>query len=145
MSSSWIRGTLAIVMVSIALPATASGNRGNDLATELAAPTTRLASLPVERPVITSGLKVLLVSNAAVHGLDVYSTVLAKRTGAREMNPIMDGGTTRMISMKAAASVVTYFTIRRMAKQHRKAAIVTMLVVNGVTAAVAFNTLKNVR
>jgi hypothetical protein len=151
--SSWIRCMLAVVMVSIALPAAASENRGTERGTETTVPTTSmqtttvpLPSWAVERPVTSPALKaVLFGSHAAVQALDLYSTVLAKRNGAREMNAIMDGGTARMFGVKAATSVATYFAVRSMAKKSRKGAIVTMLVLNGVTAAVAANNLKNAR
>jgi hypothetical protein len=61
------------------------------------------------------------------------------------MNPIMDGGSMQMWGVKAATGVGTYFAVRSIAKKSRKGAIVTMLVLNGVTAAVAANNLKNAR
>lgn len=147
MSRSGIRCMLAVVMVSIAIPASASENGSPNAAIETttAASTVPLAAWAVERPVSSPTLKVLLGSYVAVQGLDVYSTVLAKRNGAREMNPIMDGGSTQMWGVKAATGVATYFAVQAIAKKSRKGAIVTMLVLNGVTAAVVANNMKNAR
>jgi hypothetical protein len=131
-----------VVTVLAAIPAAASENRSSGAATASVVPVP-IASWAAERPVVSPGLKILFASNAAVHGLDLYSTALARTNGARETNPIMDGGIVRMVGIKAAAGVATYFAVRRMAKQHRKAAIVTMFVLNGVTAAVAVRNLKN--
>jgi hypothetical protein len=138
---------VAVLTVLIALPVRASESRGSEPATAAMIPTAAmpLASEATKRPAVSPALKALFASHAAVNALDVYSTLLAKGQGAREMNPIMDGGSARMLGIKAAGGVCTYFVVRRIAKQNRKAAIVTMLVLNGVTAAVAVNNLRNAR
>lgn len=147
MSSLWIGGMVAVLTVVSALPVRASESRRSEPATAAMIPTAAmpLAAEATQRPVASPALKALFASHAAVNALDVYSTLLAKSHGAREVNPVMDGGRARMLGIKAAGGVCTYFVVRRIAKQNRKAATVTMLVLNGVTAAVAVNNLRNAR
>jgi len=74
--------------------------------------------------------------------LDLMSTRKALAAGAHEVNPLMgSGGTARMIAVKAAGASVSIFLAERMWKKSRVGAIVTMAVMNGITAAVvAHNT-----
>jgi hypothetical protein len=49
------------------------------------------------------------------------------------------------VAIKAALGVTTYYMVNKMSKKNRKGAIVTMAILNGVTAAVVANNLKNSR
>ena len=90
-------------------------------------------------------LNIMFGSYGALQGLDMYSTDLARRNGAYEANPLMNAGSTRATAMKAATSALTYFTVRSIAKKNKKAAVVTMAILNGVTGAVVVNNLRNAR
>ena len=90
-------------------------------------------------------LTALQVSYVGLQGLDVWTTIAARNAGAREVNPLMAGGHGASTAFKAAMGVGTMLATRSMAKKNKKAAIVTMAVLNGVTAAVVANNLKNAR
>ena len=87
-------------------------------------------------------LRALYGSYFALQGADIYSTVVARRAGAREVNPVMDGNVGQAIAVKAVAGLTTYYAVNRMAKTNKKAAIVTMAILNGITAAVVANNIK---
>ena len=87
-------------------------------------------------------LKTLYVSYFSLQGADVYSTMMAGRTGAREVNPIMDGNLGQMMAVKAVTGLTTYYAVNRMARTNKKAAIVTLAILNGVTAAVVAHNMK---
>ena len=88
-------------------------------------------------------LNVLFASYGVLQGLDMYSTIAARNHGAREVNPLLNTGYTEAFAVKAALTAVTYVTTRAMGKKNKKAAVVTMMILNGVTAAVVANNLKN--
>lgn len=75
----------------------------------------------------------------------MYSTIVARSRGAREVNPLMDTGHTQAAALKAATSAATYFATRAMARKSKKGAVVMMAVLNGVTGAVVLNNMKNAR
>ena len=87
-------------------------------------------------------LKTLYVSYFSLQGADVYSTMISRGTGAREVNPIMDGNLGQMMAVKAVTGLTTYYAVNRMAKTNKKAAIVTLAILNGVTAAVVAHNMK---
>lgn len=89
-------------------------------------------------------LPALFASYAALQVLDVRSTLAAQANGAREANPLL-GNSTAMLGVKLATSAATMFLVHRVAKKHRKAAIITMIVANGVTALVIANNYRNAR
>lgn len=90
----------------------------------------------------SSVLNVLYGSYFSLQGADVYSTMVARRAGAREINPVMDGNLGQMMAVKAVTGLTTYYAVNRMAKTNKKAAIVTLAILNGVTAAVVVHNLK---
>jgi hypothetical protein len=57
----------------------------------------------------------------------------------------MDGSYAKGMAFKAAMSASTMLATRAMAKKNKKAAVVTMILVNGVTAAVVANNVRNAR
>jgi hypothetical protein len=101
----------------------------------------------VEPPSATTPttVKALFGSYAVLQGLDLYSTSVALKAGAREANPLMQRSTGQAVAIKAALGVTTYYMVNKMSKKNRKGAIVTMAILNGVTAAVVANNLKNSR
>lgn len=110
--------------------------------------------------VATNGVKVIITSTAPVNtnrpaalpllygslvGLqayDVYSTHQGLSRGAQENNPLMQGvvgNSTSAVVAKAASTAVTIAIVERLWKTNKTAAIVTMIVANGVMSAVAVN------
>ena len=86
---------------------------------------------------------VLYGSYAVVHGLDMYSTVVARRRGAVEANPVMAGSFARGAAVKALMGITSGFAARAIEKKSRKAAIVSLLLMNAATAAVVANNVRN--
>ena len=54
----------------------------------------------------------------------------------------MDGNLGQVMAVKAVTGLTTYYAVNRMAKTNKKAAIVTLAILNGVTAAVVAHNLK---
>ena len=57
----------------------------------------------------------------------------------------MSGGYGKAAAIKAGLSAGTLLATRAMAKKNRKAAVVSMWLINGVTAAVVANNVRNAR
>jgi hypothetical protein len=92
-----------------------------------------------ERPAV---LPMLYVSLAGLQAYDVYSTHQGLALGAREASPLMAGAagdTTGMVVMKTVSTATTIVLVERLWHRNRAAAIVTMIVANGLMAAVAAN------
>ena len=91
-------------------------------------------------------LPALYAAQAALQALDAHSTYAAINRGAVEANPMMKGvvgnkGT--MMAVKAGVAASTIWMAERMWKKgNRAGAIATMLIANGVTAAVVANNYK---
>lgn len=101
-----------------------------------------------EKRTISSSSKTLTalqVSYVALQGMDMWTTIAARNSGAREANPLMDGSYTNAMAFKAAMGVGTLAATKLMGKKNKKAAVITMFVLNGVTAAVVANNMRNVR
>lgn len=96
------------------------------------------AETPPERPRL---LIPLYVTQFALHGLDVHSTVQALDAGHREGNPLLrNANSTQMIGAKLASSAATVWLAEKLWKKNRVAAVVMMAGVNvGLTAVVANN------
>lgn len=100
---------------------------------------------PERRP---SALPVMYATLAALNALDAYSTRQALNAGAREANPLMEkasGNQGAMLAMKALSTAGTIYFSERAWKKNRMGAIITMVVVNGATAAIAAHNLRNAR
>lgn len=85
---------------------------------------------------------------AALQALDIYSTRRALNRGGSEINPLMEkaaGQHASMIAAKAISTATSIYFAERAWKKNRKGAVVLMAVINGVTAAVVANNLKNSR
>ena len=134
----------ATMAISVAAPdaTTPAGPIGdvNSLKTPrwmLDAPNTRPAALPA-----------MYASLGVLQALDIYSTRRALNAGATELNPAMRSSaknTGAMLAVKALSTAGSIYFTERAWKKNRKGAIVLMAVVNGVTAAVVANNMKNVR
>jgi hypothetical protein len=97
------------------------------------------APLNTNRP---AALPVLYGSLVGLQAYDLYSTHQGLSRGAQESNPLMQGvvgNSTTVIVTKAASTAVTIAIAERLWKTNKAAAIVTMIVANGVMGAVAAN------
>ena len=103
----------------------------------------RLFDVQPETRQPSAAMKTLFSSYFALQGADVYSTAVARRSGAREVNPVMDGNLGQVLAVKAIAGFTTYYAVNKIARNNRKAAIVTLAILNGVTAAVVVHNVKN--
>jgi hypothetical protein len=90
-------------------------------------------------------LKVLYMSYGALQGLDMYSTMVARQNGAREVNPMMNIGYAQASVVKGLMVTGTFAAVKNLEKKNRKAAVVTMVALNVVTAAVVANNFRNAR
>jgi uncharacterized protein DUF5658 len=92
-------------------------------------------------------LAMLYGSLGALQALDVYSTFRSLNAGATEINPVVRKASSpaAMIGIKAVSTAASIYFAERAWKSNRKAAVVLMAVVNGVTAAVAANNLRHSR
>ena len=88
-------------------------------------------------------LKSLFGTYVVLQGLDLYSTRKALENGGREANPLMGDG--RDTAFKLGMAGVTLGTAKLVAKKNKKAAIVTMIVLNSAMAAVVANNMKIAR
>ena len=91
-------------------------------------------------------LPALYAAQAALQALDAHSTYAAINRGAVEANPLMKGVVGNkggMMAVKAGVAASTIWMAERMWKKgNRAGAIATMLIANGVTAAVVANNYK---
>jgi hypothetical protein len=130
-------GTVVVMMVSgAAQPAFAESSA-------TARPTVRN-----ERPAPSKALPVLYGVYGGLQLLDVASTTHATRNGAVEANPMVGslaGSSGQFLLYKAVVSAATVAAVKKIEKKSKKAAIVTMVVLNGVTAAVVANNVKNAK
>jgi hypothetical protein len=96
------------------------------------------------RPRVLTGL---YVSLAGLNALDIYSTMRALDSGARELNPVMGsaGHPGASFAIKAATTAGAIYLAEKLWKRNRVAAIVTMVAVNAGTAAVVARNLRNTR
>jgi hypothetical protein len=93
-------------------------------------------------------LPALYATLGAVQGWDAYSTSAALKAGAHEANPTVapfakNAGA--LLGLKAATTASTIFLAERMWKKHRVGAVVLLAAINGATAAVAINNMRNAR
>ena len=97
------------------------------------------------RPSTSRTMMGLYTSYGILSGLDMYSTVQARNNGARELNPLLNTGYAQATARKAIFTATTILAVRQMAKRHKRAAKVTMVILNVVNAAVVAHNLKNAR
>jgi hypothetical protein len=141
------RTGVVLLMVSLALvPATpVLASDRVDTVVALSKAVAEARAREEQRVSSSKTLTALQVSYAGFQALDMWSTFAARSNGAREVNPVMAGGYGTGAAIKAGLGAATLFATRAMAKKNRKAAVVTMWVINGVTAAVVANNVRNAR
>lgn len=97
----------------------------------------------VKRPMV---LPAMYAAQVALQALDAHSTYSALNRGGVEANPMMKGVVQNkgaMMAVKAGVAASTIWIAERMWKRgNRVGAIATMLIANGVTAAVVANNYK---
>ena len=83
----------------------------------------------------------MYLANAALHGLDAYSTSEALKAGHREANPLLrNANLPTMIGAKAVATVTGVVVAEKLWRRNRAAAVAVMVGVNvGLAAVVANN------
>ncbi len=86
-----------------------------------------------------AALPALYISLAITEALDAYTTRQGLSAGAREANPLMQGGSAGLWTLKAVGTVVPIVLAERMWKKNKAGAIVTMVLANSVMATVAAN------
>ena len=132
-----IAATLLVMGLS-ALPASAA-----DAADAVVNVDTKIIfTVPDVQPHRPAVLPTLYASFVSLQAYDVYSTRRGLSQGAIEANPLMQGvvgSTPGFIAMKAVTTGASIFIAERLWKTNRKAAIITMIVANGVMGAVAAN------
>ena len=99
----------------------------------------------IERPAI---LPALYVALGAVQAWDVYSTRAAVTAGAREANPTaapFAKNSGSMLGLKAATTASTIFFAERMWRKNKVGAIVMLVAVNGATAAISMQNMRNAK
>jgi len=128
-----------VAMATAAAEADAAPTRTTDGPTFVRASYTPRQSRP-------SMLPALYASQVALQALDAHSTYSALNRGAHEANPLMKGvvgNKGAMMGVKAGVAVGTIYLAEKMwRKGNRTGAVATMLIVNGVTAAVVANNYK---
>jgi hypothetical protein len=91
-------------------------------------------------------LLALYGTSALLQGYDAYSTLTVLKGGGVEANPVMQSLTkspAAFIGLKAGMTVLSIMAAEKMWKNHnRVGAMVTMIVSNGLMAAVAANNAK---
>jgi hypothetical protein len=98
-----------------------------------------VAAVPEKRPAI---LPALYISFAGLQAYDVYSTRLGVARGAAEANPLVAqaaGNTAGMIAMKAVSTGTAIVVAENLWHTNKTAAILTMVVANGVMTLVALH------
>lgn len=138
---------LLLLTVGPALPALASDNDPATKAAEPIATAVTRAAKETE-PTVTlwtlsqtpkrpAALSALYGTYGALQALDIVSTRRAIASGARESNPLMNGGHVgTMIAVKAAAGASTIYFTEKLWKKNRIGAVIVMAALNGATAAI---------
>lgn len=147
-----------VLALFVCLPEAAFGQEqntdlaaGETVALQLPRPFVELpasADVPVAATSRPGALAGLYASLGALNVLDVYSTNHALKNGAREVNPIVRstaGNISATIALKAAATATSICFAEKLWKKNRGAAIATMVIVNGATAAVVARNFRNAR
>lgn len=139
----FLRPVVAALMLSIATPVLAADEAAAVApSAAVAAAWAREGVQPGPSPKLVNAM---LGAYGVLQALDMASTVRARQAGAREVNPLMDGGYGQATAMKAALSIGAIGAVKMMGRKNRKAAFVTALVLNVASAAIVAKNMKNVR
>lgn len=142
------RVALTAILVGFAVPAAAEERSG-----KVTAPSQAVAKawtkeardrerVAARRPA-SKTVNVLAASYGALQGLDMYSTILARNRGAREVNPLMNTGYTQATALKTVMTVTTLIAVKRLEKKNKKAAMAALVAMNAVSAVVVATNFKN--
>ena len=96
----------------------------------------------------SKALNLLHISFVTLEAVDVYTTVRGVNAGAVEANPLMRSTASNPVgltAMKAGVAASSILLTRRMARDHRVAAIVLAAAVNSAYAAVAVHNIRATR
>ena len=142
------RLALAAIVVSVAVPAAAGERSGNVVAPSQAvaeawAKEARERERAAARRPSSKTVTVLAGSYGALQGLDMYSTIIARNRGAREVNPLMNTGYAQATALKAVMTATTVIAMKQLEKKNKKAAIATLVAMNAVSGAVIATNFKN--
>lgn len=99
----------------------------------------------VERPAI---LPALYVTLGVMQAWDIHSTRTALQAGAREANPTAvaaSGNAASLLGLKAATTAGTIFFAERMWKKNKVGAVLMLVAINGATAAVSMQNMRNAK
>jgi hypothetical protein len=142
-----LRTAAALLLLSYAAPVRAAEKP------EVAAPSAAVAAAWAQEGQVHSqtqnqgpssrALTALYGSYGALSTLDMASTIKARNAGAREVNPMMDGGYGQASATKLILAAATVAAVKMMEKKNKKAAFVTMIALNAATAAVVANNYRN--
>ena len=91
----------------------------------------------------SGAFKALYGSYGALQTLDMLSTIKARQQGAREVNPMMSGSYGQASATKLLLTAATVGGVKALEKKNKKAAFVTMIVLNVATAAIVVNNYRN--
>lgn len=138
---------LAVVLAIILAGASASVSAASTDEKQILAPSAAVQAAweQEQRRPEPAALKALYGSYAAVQALDMWTTVAARRNGAREQNPLMSGNVAQGLAFKSLMAAGTITATKALARKNRKAAFVTIIAANTVTALVAANNARNAR
>ena len=141
-------GAATFLVLTLIVPAAHAADHDSDADTTSAPRVTislPVVAVPKTRPAI---LTPLYVSFVGLQAYDIYSTRPALTHGGSELNPLVSpfsGDTAGMIALKALSTATSIAMAERLWHKNRTAAIVTMVVANGVMAAVAANNARVLR
>jgi Domain of unknown function (DUF5658) len=141
MFRSIIRFGVAALSLGLAAPVAAQERSTQ----QLTVPSAAVAAAWAQEVSTPRSLKVLNTSYGVLQGLDMYSTILARQNGAREVNPMLNTGYAQASLVKGLIATGTFAAVKNLEKKNRKAAIVTMVTLNVVYAAVVANNLRYAR
>ncbi len=141
-----VRPAFCLVLVAALLTITAPAFAA-DPTDPMAAPTPAVAAAwaheAEQRGPSAGAFKFVYGSYGALTTLDMISTITARRHGAREINPLLNGSYGQAAAVKAAFAAGTMAGVMALEKKSRKGAFITMVAVNAVTVAVAAKNFQN--
>lgn len=141
-----IRALFACVLVTATVGASVPAAAQEKTANTAAAPSAAVAAAWAREEKARGSVKtpkILYVSYAALQAADMYSTVVARRRGAFEANPLMNTGFAGALGLKSAMTLSSICAMRVIEKKNKKAAIITMIALNSVSAIVVANNARN--
>jgi hypothetical protein len=140
---------VTVIGMSFSTAAFAAGHDDQQIVTAAAeSRTITLTSSSNYQPQLTRPalLPALYVTLGGMQAWDLFSTSAAVKAGAREANPSaapFANNTGSLLGLKLATTASTIFFAERAWKHNRVAAVVMMAAINGATAVVAMQNVRN--